>query len=115
MTEFIKLHLFEIIGIIVVLLVISILSVPMIYMATRGELLFSGLYSKRALIFSIGNAAIVTVILTIAAFFFGVTIPDESAGSGLMLLLKVALSFGLIYGSFFPYLIMYLLNSFMNK
>lgn len=94
----------------VLIVIITIISLPMIYAAAKSELLFSGFYSKRSLFFSLGNSLAITIILVICSVVFGSAIPDESAGAGMMLLIKVSLGFGLIYGFLFPYIALFLID-----
>ena len=94
----------------VLLIVISIMSLPLIYGAAKGELLFANYFSKRALIFSLANAVAITIILVIGSVVFGSAIPDESAGAGMMLMIKASLGFGLIYGFLFPYIALFLID-----
>lgn len=110
MSEFIANNL-EFIGLIVLFIFIALVSLPFIFIALKGELLFAGLYSKRALIFSLSNAVLVTIILVIGSVFIGSVIADESAGAGMMMLIKISIGCGLIFGTLFPYFMIYLINS----
>jgi heme/copper-type cytochrome/quinol oxidase subunit 3 len=119
MIDYINKYWFDILVIFVavlfIILVISVISLPLIFIASKGELLYSGYYSKRAMIFSLANAAMVTFILVIASVVFGMGIADENAGSGMMMLIGYSLGFGMIYGSIFSYSAIYLFNKFINK
>ena len=114
MSEFIARNL-VIIGILAILIFISLVSIPLIIIAIKNPLLFSGIFSKRALVFSLANAALITLILISASVFIGFIIADENAGTGMIMLIRLSLAVGLTYGFTFSYLIIYILGSARNK